>query len=1516
MVNKKDITENTPIDDKEKHIVGIGSSAGGIEALSLFVRGLVANLGCSYVVVQHLSPNYKSMLTELLGRESPLPVQEIADNDLPQPDTVYVVPPNYDVILKKGRLHLMAPSKENFAKPSVNFFFRSLAEERGENSIGIILSGTGTDGANGIVAIKAAGGVTFAQSPDSAKYTGMPQSAIDSGAVDYIVAPEKFGTLLEKLLTGKEGLLPVESDEYIPTELMQLLDLVRQKTKIDFSSYKTTTLLRRIKRRIVAVETETLTNYLAHVNEYPQELDILAKDVLISVTSFFRDKEAFRIITRYARDIISKKTFGEEIRVWVAGCATGEEAYSFAIMFAELLGEDFDKYKLQIFATDIDTDALAVARRGYYPKVSVAELTPSQIENYFNKQDDGYQISKKLRDVVVFARQDLAIDPPFVNLDLTTCRNVLIYFNSDLQSKVLQMFHYSLSDGGILFLGRSENCARQERLFSSIERQTKIYRKINHVENKMLANIVRTQLTSSIDIAPKSKEKSIQERVIESILGYYTPTAALINSNFKILHSYGSLGKLVSFPIGQPDLNLMDLVVPEFRNELLTTMHKSRKTADAVKGRKRKIASLKGAAYRLIVKPVSKANTEELFLVLFEEVKIEKSEQEVVTSDTGDSYASSELVAAREHLQTMIEELSTANEEMQALNEEVQASNEEMQATNEELEASNEELQAVNEELLSVNEELLIKTAQIASTNADFESVYNTMEFPLLVFDHTLALKRFNDAAFHKYRLNAMHIGQHISMLNLPVYLKNAESDIEKIMVSQGKETINVSHEDETYKLYVSATISNQGDTQSLILAVVDNSDLVLAKRELEDSKEQLLSIMNHSVAMVSLKDTAGRYQFINRRFEEFFGVSSLEVIGKTDHQIFSPEIAETMRSKDLEVMHLNDSYESQMDLEHKNAKYWLKGIFFPIFDGEGVTRSICAEMIDNTGNQQAEEQLKLAAKVFDRAGEAIVITNASANILTVNDAFTAITGYTPSEVVGKNVNILKSGKQSKEFYAQMWEQLSLEGFWQGEITNKRKDGVIYPEWLTINVVHDANGKVVNYVSIFSDVTAIKNSQKKIQYMATHDELTGLPNRALFLDRLKHTLAIEMRRNGKIAVFFIDLDNFKTINDTLGHDVGDSLLKEAGLRLQKCVRDSDTLARLGGDEFTAIITYNNIEEVVMIADRIVDFLSASYKVDGKSLFISSSIGIAIAPTDGKDSAALIKNADTAMYRAKENGKNQFQFFADEMKLVSFQRLSIETGLRLAIEHDYFSMNYQPQVSILTGEIVGAEALLRWNDPTLGFTSPAVFIPIAEKSGLIVSIGEIVFDKVLKQLSIWKSKGFVTPRMSINVSSTQIKDSEYHLKLSSLLTEFALEHNDITIELTEGILMDRQSGASEVLNSIKNSGARISIDDFGTGYSSLSYLKRMPISEIKIDKSFVDGIHIDESDKQISTAIISIAKALGLETVAEGVENEEQLEVLKTLGCSIAQGYFFYKPMCADDFQKLLKKREKDDKETA
>ena len=424
---------------------------------------------------------------------------------------------------------------------------------------------------------------------------------------------------------------------------------------------------------------------------------------------------------------------------------------------------------------------------------------------------------------------------------------------------------------------------------------------------------------------------------------------------------------------------------------------------------------------------------------------------------------------------------------------------------------------------------------------------------------------------------------------------------------------------------------------------------------------------MNHSTAAVSLKDAAGYYEFVNFQFEEVFSVKASDVIGKTDQQLFDRDMALTLRSRELDVMRQLSAIEAVDKFELGAATVWLDSVRFPIFDSGGAVRAICIQSNDVTMKRQAEEQLRLAAKVFDRAGEAISITDASGKIITVNDAFCKITGYTHGEVIGQNTRILQSGKHGKDFYEVMWRSLSEQGCWQGEIYNRRKSGEIYPEWLTVNSVRDDNNTVVNYVAIFSDITAIKSSQRRIEFLATHDELTGIPNRSLLMDRLKHDVAQAKRRNANLAVLFIDLDNFKVINDSLGHDVGDQLLKQATERLRACVRDCDTLARLGGDEFVVVLMDVELKKINSIAGRIVDFIGGSFSIAGNTLHVSASIGISVFPDDGEDSLSLLKHADTAMYRAKERGRNQYQFFAEEMKVVALQRLTLETGLRLAIE---------------------------------------------------------------------------------------------------------------------------------------------------------------------------------------------------------------------------------------------------------
>jgi len=1508
------IQKANSLKNDEFYMVGIGSSAGGIEALSLLVKHLPEDLNCCYVIAQHLSPNYKSILHEILNRESKLLVKKVSDGEKPKKNTVYVIPPNKNLVVKNKTLILQEPPKEIFTKPSINILFESISQEYGENGIGIILSGTGTDGTQGLISIKAGGGITFAQIPKTAKYDGMPLSAIDSGSVDYEIAPEQFGDIIKRYLMFDDNIASLLQSDGPSDELEILLKKVKKKTEIDFTNYKHATLLRRLQRRMTTVECTTLGAYLEYVTRHEEELVSFAKDTLISVTSFFRDTEAFNVFSSYIKELVSNKKSGDEIRVWIAGCATGEEAYSIGILFLEYLEEYGKMCKLQIFATDIDINALSIARSGVYSENAISEVKSEYVEKYFKHTDHGYEVNKFLRDSVVFAKQDLTYDPPFLKLDLITCRNVLIYFNNELQAKVIGMFHYALQSEGYLFLGRSESIGVNSDIFIPLDTKTRVFKK----DPKMLLNtkkkISRGYLRSSTEnISGQRKwEKILQDE----IASYYENAAVLVDVDLNIIHTFGQIGKFISFPKGSPRYNLQELILELFKPELVPLFNVVKKYQEARKGKEKRVD---GMLFRLVIKP-TKEKANETYVVLFENVAEEalvgeqdREEQQQNTLGRMYDYSPEEQLVTQEHLQSLIEELSTSNEEMQALNEEIQASNEEMQATNEELEASNEELQATNEELASVNEELLVKTNELATTNFDFESVYNTLNFPLIVLDTELHLKRFNTTAARMYELQYSSVGQHMESSYLPYYIKDLEEKFLDVINKKRKDSLFVTHEKNTYKVFINPSLNKSGKVLSIVLAIVDNTDIIQAKKQLEEKQEMMLSIMNNSRDMIALKDIAGRYEFVNRRFEDFFGLSSSDVIKKSDAQLFSAEIARAFRMEDMSVLKDLSAKESVQPFLVNEKLFYLHSNRFPIFDDEGIIKSICVEFQDVSHKYEAEQKLKLAAKVFERAGEGILITDENNKILTVNDAFTRITGYSAEEALGKSPAMLNSGKHEPEFFKNLWTTLMDRGWWQGEIYNKNKMGEIYPEWLTINTVKDAGEKITNFVAIFSDISHIKSSQRQIEHMATHDELTSLPNRFCFVDELKHQLASAGKKGEKLAVLFIDLDEFKNINDTLGHNIGDELLIEVAQRLKECTKSSDFIARLGGDEFTAILHTTSTEEIMMYAQKVLDYLTASYMIDDKKLYVSCSIGISIYPEHGVDSSALLRSADTAMYKAKEGGKKRFVFFEEEMKALSMQRMSIESGLRIALERDLFEIVFQPKVDMQSKEILGAEVLLRWNDPTLGKVSPSVFIPIAEKSGLMSDIGRKVIDKTFIAIQELTKEGFNVPSIAMNISAIQFRDTRFETCLLDKMELYAIPKEKIIVEITESVLMDNASDVKKILDNFHAQGIRISIDDFGTGYSSLSYLKKFPLSELKIDRSFIDDIESSSDDYHITHAIIDIADALGLDVIAEGVENEEQRAILATLGCHKAQGYYFYHPLSFKDFKKLLKKVKANEK---
>ncbi len=550
-------------------------------------------------------------------------------------------------------------------------------------------------------------------------------------------------------------------------------------------------------------------------------------------------------------------------------------------------------------------------------------------------------------------------------------------------------------------------------------------------------------------------------------------------------------------------------------------------------------------------------------------------------------------------------------------------------------------------------------------------------------------------------------------------------------------------------------------------------------------------------------------------------------------------------------------------------------------------------------GIEEKTKELILYSQVFKHAIEGIAITDKKQKILSVNKAFEKITGYGKEEAVGKTPAILKSGKHDKDFYKKMWDHILLDGHWSGEIINKKKDGRLFYEWISIIKVNDDNGKPLYYISIFSDMTPFHETKKNLEYMATHDFLTGLPNRNLFNDRFHHSIAKAKRDDTKVGLVFIDLDDFKKVNDSLGHNLGDELLIAIAARIKSETRESDTLARVGGDEFLLLVEdLGSTNTLIALVEKIRNIIIEPIYIGEKEVVIGCSIGISVYPDDSQDPVQLMQFADMAMYKAKSNEKGHYCFFTEDLNKKASKRLEVEGKIREAIKNDEFILYYQPKIDLKNNSIYGVEALIRWKKGDK-IIPPAEFIEIAEESGQIIEIGDIVMQKAFSTFSRWKSMGFHTD-MSINFSAKQFAQINMYEKFTNSLNAHLQDANGIIIELTESSLVTDFSNTLKILQAIKSHGAKISVDDFGTGYSSLSYLKKLPLDYLKIDRSFVMDIEQDDDDKVIVEAIASLGKKLGLTLVAEGIENEFQDRFLKSIGCDIGQGYMYSRPICEEE----------------
>ena len=709
---------------------------------------------------------------------------------------------------------------------------------------------------------------------------------------------------------------------------------------------------------------------------------------------------------------------------------------------------------------------------------------------------------------------------------------------------------------------------------------------------------------------------------------------------------------------------------------------------------------------------------------------------------------------------------------------------------------------------------------------------------------------------------------------------------------------------------------ARNGEFAGYIGSCLDITDRRNTEAELRDREQHMRTLLSAMGEGVILRDATGRVQSYNAAAAELLGLSPQEMAdwqtedGRLRYFDENGDIFSPRHFPSLRALASGKPKTGTLGIERPDrSRRWLWVNAKPFFDDEsGELRGVVSTLADITLGREHEEQRRLALTVFRNSVEAIIVTDAEERILSVNQAFTEVTGYAAEDVIGKTPRLLGSGTHGREFYEAMWRDLRILGVWKGEIQDRRKDGSLYPASLSISTVRDSNGRITHYVAVFSDITERKASEARIAYLAQHDALTGLPNRALLQDRLDQALAHATRQGKRIALMFLDLDRFKTINDSLGHLTGDKLLQGVAGRLRQCVRETDTVSRQGGDEFIIVLTgVDSPDEAGRVAAKILDQLDAAFDVDGQQLRTSFSIGIALFPEDGHDPETLMKNADTAMYHAKESGRNTYRFFDERMNVNTLERLQLENGLRQAIGRQELRLAYQAQVDLASGRIIGLEALLRWASEPLGNVPPSRFIPLAEECGLIIPIGDWVLREACRQARQWQDAGLAPVPVGVNLSALQFRRSDIVAGVAAALDESGLDGRWLELELTESLLMESGPDVILTLGRLKALGVRLSIDDFGTGYSSLAYLKRFPVDRLKIDQSFVRDLAQNPDDAVIIRTIIQLGHNLRLEVIAEGTETLEQMDFLRREGCTAAQGYLFSRPVPADAIPALLQR---------
>jgi two-component system, chemotaxis family, CheB/CheR fusion protein len=985
-----------PIPDQEAGgfpVVGIGASAGGLAAFEAFFSGMPpdSDPGMAFVLVQHLAPDHKSILTDLIGRYTRMQVFEVEDGMVVMPNCAYIIPPNRDMAFLNGALQLLEPAAPRGRRLPIDFFFRSLAHDQRERAIGVVLSGTGSDGTLGVRAIKGEGGMVMAQNPESTEYDGMPRSAIATGLVDYELPPAEMPAQIIAYTAhafGKPRLpaAPLPKNE---SDLKKIFVLLRSQTGHDFSQYKPSTIQRRIERRMAVHQIETMAGYVKFIQQTPEEVEVLFRDMLIGVTSFFRDPEAFKVLEeQIIPKLLAEKGADATIRIWVPGCSMGEEAYSLAILLAERQEALKKSFKVQVFATDIDSHAIAAARAGIYPASIAADLTPERLARFFAAEpgESAYRIHKVIRDMLVFSEQNVIKDPPFSRLDLVSCRNLLIYLGGHLQKKLIPLFHYALNPGGYLFLGTSETVGELADLFATLDRKQKIYQRKEDLIGARRAGVGRflqpmTTPTTEHLRAEKTvhpRKLPLRELTERALLQHVVQAGALVNAGGDLLYLHGRTGMYLEPTPGESGpSNILKMAREGLRRDLTTALHRAAQTSAPVLCPGVRVKTNGDfISVHLTVRPVAVAPSASpeppLYLVILEPAqepligqqsslptgqagKPSSAEPASVEADDRIAALKQELRAKEEYLQTTNEELETSNEELKSSNEEMQSVNEELQSTNEELETSKEELQSVNEELATVNAELQTKVADLSRANNDMNNLLAGTGIATVFVDHQLRILRFTPAATKIINLIQSDIGRPVSHIvsNLPGYSDLKEDTRAVLDTLVPKEADVQTADGRWYTMRIQPYRTMDNVIEGAVLTFTDVTVAYKLQEALRLNEERLRVAFSAASISVFNQDMNLRYTWIHN---PSLGLKADQVIGKTDADLVPEQEAAALTAIKQQVLETGKGARQNIRTTHAGKTVVYDLSVEPLHDKAGAVVGITCTSLDITGHQGREQ--------------------------------------------------------------------------------------------------------------------------------------------------------------------------------------------------------------------------------------------------------------------------------------------------------------------------------------------------------------------------------------------------------------------------------------------------------------------------------------------------------------------------------------------------------------------------------